>query len=60
MRQGCILTLTFFNTCIDWVIGDTVEENDFEISLGEVKITDLLFIIIFTIEKWENQVVPDY
>ena len=41
MRQGCALAPTLFNTCIDWVMGQTVEKTDCGISLGEATITDL-------------------
>ena len=41
VRQGCVLALTLLNTCIDWVMGETVENPDCGISLREVMITDL-------------------
>ena len=50
VRQGCVLAPTLFNTCIDWVMGETVEKTDCGISLGEDKITDLDFaddVVIF-------------
>ena len=50
MRQGSVLAPTLFNTCIDWVMGETVRNTDCGISLGEATITDLDFaddIVIF-------------
>ena len=50
MRQRCVLAPTLFNTCIDWVMGETVRNTDCGISLGEATITDLDFaddIVIF-------------
>ena len=43
VRQGCVLAPTNFNTCIDWVMGETVEKTDSGISFGETMITDLVF-----------------
>ena len=43
VRQECILILTLFNTCNDW--------NDYGLSMGDAKITDLEFsadVAIFT------------
>ena len=51
MRLGCLLDPTLFNTCIDWVLKDTVQKTDCGVSVGEVTITDLDFaddVVIFT------------
>ena len=51
VRLGCVLSPTLFNTCIDWVMGETVRKTDCGISLGEATITDLDFaddIVIFS------------
>ena len=50
MRQGCVLAPTLFNTCIDWVMGETVGKTDCGVSMGDATITDLDFaddIVIF-------------
>ena len=55
VRQGCVLAPTLFKTCIDWVMGDTMEYNDRGISLEKARITGLDFaddIVIF-LEKLE-------
>ena len=50
MKQGCFLAPTLFNTCIDWVMGETEGKTDCGISLVEATITDHNFaddIVIF-------------
>ncbi|KAG0721849.1 Mitochondrial ribonuclease P protein 1 [Chionoecetes opilio] len=43
MRQGCVLASSLFNTCMDWVLGKVVDQSDCGASLGNTKITDLVF-----------------
>ena len=50
VKLGCILAPIFFNTCIGWIIGETVGEVDCGISLGEATITNLDFaddVVVF-------------
>ena len=51
VRQGCVLAPTLFNTCIDWIMGETVGNPDCGISQGEARVTGLDFaddILILT------------
>ncbi|KAG0725535.1 Alpha-N-acetylglucosaminidase [Chionoecetes opilio] len=43
MRLGCVLAPSLFNTCMDWVLGKVVDQSDCGASLGNTKITDLVF-----------------
>ncbi|KAG0726080.1 Retrovirus-related Pol polyprotein from type-1 retrotransposable element R2 [Chionoecetes opilio] len=43
VRQGCVLAPSLFNTCMDWVLGKVVDQSDCGASLGNTKITDLVF-----------------
>ncbi|KAG0716932.1 Retrovirus-related Pol polyprotein from type-1 retrotransposable element R2 [Chionoecetes opilio] len=43
VRQGCVLAPSLFNTCMDWVLGKVVDQSDCGASLGNIKITDLVF-----------------
>ena len=43
MRQGCVLAPSLFNTCMDWVLGRVVEQRHCGASVGNTKITDLVF-----------------
>ena len=43
VRQGCVLAPTLFNTCIDWIMGETVGNTDCGVSMGDARITDLDF-----------------
>ncbi|KAG0729200.1 (E3-independent) E2 ubiquitin-conjugating enzyme UBE2O [Chionoecetes opilio] len=43
VRQGCVLAPSLFNTCMDWVLGKVVYQSDCGASLGNTKITDLVF-----------------
>ena len=43
VRQGCILAPSFFNTCMDWVLSRVVNESHCGASVGNTKITDLVF-----------------
>ena len=51
VRQVCVLAPTIFNTCVDWVMGETVGKTNLGTSLEEAMITDLVLaynIVIFT------------
>ncbi|XP_069981083.1 uncharacterized protein [Penaeus vannamei] len=43
MRQSCIITLTLFNTCVDWIMGRTTSQSRCGATLGNIKVTDLDF-----------------
>ena len=43
VRQGCVLAPSLFNTCMDWVLGRVVEQSHCGASVGNTKITDLVF-----------------
>ncbi|KAG0722631.1 Retrovirus-related Pol polyprotein from type-1 retrotransposable element R2 [Chionoecetes opilio] len=43
VRQGCILAPSLFNTCMNWVLDKVVDQSDCGSSLGNTKITDLVF-----------------
>ncbi|KAG0712833.1 Retrovirus-related Pol polyprotein from type-1 retrotransposable element R2 [Chionoecetes opilio] len=43
VRQGCVLDPSLFNTCIDWVLGKVVDQSDCGASLGNTKISGLVF-----------------
>ena len=43
VRQGCVLAPTLFNTCMDWVLGRTVDRSRCGAAVGNVRITDLDF-----------------
>ena len=43
VKQGCLLAPSLFNTCMDWVLGRVVEQNHCGASVGNTKITDLVF-----------------
>ena len=43
VRQGCVLAPSLFNTCMDWILGRTVNRSHCGASVGDVKITDLDF-----------------
>ncbi|KAG0720330.1 putative uncharacterized transposon-derived protein F52C9.6 [Chionoecetes opilio] len=43
VRQGCVLAPSLFNTCMDWVLDKVVDQSDCGASLGNIKITDLIF-----------------
>ena len=49
--QGCVLALSFFNTCMDWVLGRVMDQSHGGASVGNTKITDIDFAddaVIFT------------
>ena len=41
--QGCVLAPSLFNTCMDWVLGRVVDHSHCGASVGNTKITDLVF-----------------
>ena len=43
VRQGCVLALTLFSTCMDWIMGRMSERSSCGASFGNVKISDLDF-----------------
>ena len=43
VRQGCVPAPSLFNTCTDWVLGRVVEQSHCGASVGNSKITDLVF-----------------
>ena len=44
LRQGCVLAITFFNTCIDLLTGKMVRRPDCGILIEESRISDLAFL----------------
>lgn len=43
VRQGCVLVLTLFNTCMEWIMGRAVTQSQCGATLGDIKVTDLDF-----------------
>ncbi|KAG0713027.1 Transposon TX1 uncharacterized protein [Chionoecetes opilio] len=43
VRQGCVLAPSLFNACMDWVLDKVVDQSDCGASVGNTKITDLVF-----------------
>ena len=43
VRQGCVLAPSLFNTCMDWVLGKVVDQSHCGASVGNTKISDLVF-----------------
>ncbi|KAG0730593.1 Retrovirus-related Pol polyprotein from type-2 retrotransposable element R2DM [Chionoecetes opilio] len=43
VRQGCVLAPSLFNACMDWVLDKVVDQRDCGASIGNTKITDLVF-----------------
>ena len=43
VRQGCVLALTLFSTCMDGILGRMSERSSCGASFGNVKISDLDF-----------------
>ncbi|KAG0730410.1 Gypsy retrotransposon integrase-like protein 1 [Chionoecetes opilio] len=43
VRQGCVLAPSLFNACMDWVLDKVVDQSDCGASIGNTKITDLVF-----------------
>ena len=49
VRQGCVFAQSLFNTYMDWVLGRFVEQSHCGASVGNMKITDLVFVDVATI-----------
>ena len=43
VRQGCVLAPSLFNSCMDWVLGSAANQSHCGASVGNTKITDLVF-----------------
>ena len=43
VRQGCVLAPSLFSTCMDWVLDKVVDQSHCGASVGNAKITDLVF-----------------
>ncbi|KAG0714353.1 Ubiquitin carboxyl-terminal hydrolase 46 [Chionoecetes opilio] len=43
VRQGCVLAPSLVNACMDWVLDKVVDQSDCGASIGNTKITDLVF-----------------
>ena len=43
VKQGGVLAPSFFNTCMDWVLGRVVEQSHCGASVGNTEITNLVF-----------------
>ncbi|KAG0718569.1 Sphingomyelin phosphodiesterase 3 [Chionoecetes opilio] len=43
VRQGCVLAPSLFNACMDWVLDKVVDQSNCGASVGNTKITDLVF-----------------
>ena len=43
VRQGCVLAPSLFNTCMDWVLGKVADQSHCGASVGNSKVTDLVF-----------------
>ncbi|KAG0729261.1 Retrovirus-related Pol polyprotein from type-2 retrotransposable element R2DM [Chionoecetes opilio] len=43
VRQGCVLAPSLFNACMDWVLDKVVDQSDCGASVGNTRITDLVF-----------------
>ena len=43
VRQGCVLAPSLFNTCMDWVLGKVADQSRCGASVGNTKVTDLVF-----------------
>ena len=46
VRQGCVLALTLFNTCIDLVVGRMSEKLGCVLSFGTIRMTEIDFVYI--------------
>ena len=42
--QGCVLSSTYFSTCMDWILGRMSERSSCGVSFGNVNISDLDFV----------------
>ncbi len=41
--QGCVLAPSLFNTCMDWVVGEVTGQSHCGASVGNTKVSDLVF-----------------
>ena len=41
--QGCVLALTLFSTCMEWILGRMSDISSYGVSFGNVKISDVDF-----------------
>lgn len=44
LRQGCVLALTFFNTCMNWIMARATLQSYHGVTLCDNKVTDLDFV----------------
>lgn len=44
VRQWCVLSPSFLNACINWVLGKFVDQGRCGTSVSNVKVTDLVFV----------------
>ena len=70
VRQGCILAPSLFNTCMDWVLNRVVSQTQCGASVGNTKITDLVFaddavifaetleVLVMALESLHEEVKP--
>ena len=70
VRRGCVLAPSLFNTCMDWVLGRVVEQIHYGASVGNTKITDLVFaddaaifvesleVLVMALEALHEEVKP--
>ena len=45
VRQGCLLSLTLFNTFLDVIMTDAIEDHEGTVSIGGRTITNLRFAV---------------
>ncbi len=43
VRQDCVLAPSLFSTCMDWVLGRAVDQSHCGASVGNTRVTDLVF-----------------
>ncbi len=43
VRQGCVLAPSLFNTCMDWVLGKVTDQSHYGASVGNSKVSNLVF-----------------
>ena len=70
VREGCVLAPSLFNPCMDWVLGRVVEQSHCGASVGNTKITDLVFaddaaifaesleVLVMALEALHEEVKP--
>lgn len=57
VRQGCVLAPSIFNTCIDWVLGRTVDQNYCRASVSNTRVTDIFTDDAVMFAEWLEVVV---